>query len=194
MEIRHKMSHKRNWSLSAAVDAILLDSERANAATANEDIEEQFIAQISTPISFNRRLSNYKSSSAPKTIPKSSAFKMFLQSPSASHSFPQPHFSMGISPSEKEVLSNHLLEERYDSQPFGSISHSLLGGETTREIYHWKEKQNEALGSRKRSNSEPNLVLIDENEESLVYASELRKPGVFRRFFMASKAVRYVFW
>jgi hypothetical protein len=177
------MSHKRNWSLSAEAGHILLDTEKPNES----DLNDNEYPEKEDNILSSRRRSGFHVHSVPKSIPKSSAFKVLLQSPSVSHSFPKPDFNMGISPSDHQVLSNHLMEE--PSQYFGSVSHSLLGGATTRDIYQWKEK-NKGF-SRKRTNSEPNLVLIDENEEQVVYASELRQPGVFRRFFMASKAARY---
>ena len=175
------MSHKRNWSLSAEAGHILLENEKPLESDFNDN---EYPEKEYTIV--GRRRSGFHVSSVPKSIPKASAFKVLLQSPSVSHSFPKPDFNMGISPSDHQVLSNHLMEE--PSQSFGSVSHSLLGGATTRDIYQWQEKSKRV--NRKRTNSEPNLVLIDENEEQVVYASELRQPGVFRRFFMASKAAR----
>lgn len=180
------MSHKRNWSLSAEADPILLEQEKLPESNSPQsESPDKIDGSLSFVLSKNRRLSGFHINSLPKNIPKTSNFKVFLHSPSLSHSFPKPDFNMGISPSDHEVLSNHLMEE--PSQSFGSVSHSLLGGATTRDIYQWKEKKGFI---RKRTNSEPNLVLINENEESVVYASELREPGVFRRFFMATKAAK----
>jgi len=178
------MNHNRKWSLSAEADPILIEqSKRPESISSQTDSNEQ--PDNYYPVSGNRRFSGFAHNSAPTNIPKASTFKMFLHSPSVSHSFPKPDFNMGFSPSDHQILSNHLIE---DSQTFGSVSHSMLGGETTRDIYQWKEKQQSS--SRARRNSEPNLVLVDENEESIVYASELREPGVFRRFFMTAKAAR----
>ncbi len=178
-----EMSHKRNWSFSTEEAHILLEQDKLPESdyTDNEyaEKEDDGRRRSSIPVHSDGRA---------VPIPKTSALKVFLHSPSVSHSFPKPDFNMGLSPSDHQVLSNHLREE--PEQTFGSVSHSILGGETTRDIYYWKEKKERRGSIRKRTNSEPNLVLIDENEEPVVYASELRQPGVFRRFFMAKKAQR----
>ncbi|KAI8923811.1 transmembrane amino acid transporter protein-domain-containing protein [Entophlyctis helioformis] len=79
-------------------------------------------------------------------------------------------------------------------QSFGSVSHSLLGGEVTRSIYKWKENRE---APRQRRNSEPDLVLAAQTAaaelnggDSIRRASELREPGMFRRHFVAAKARR----
>lgn len=63
-----------------------------------------------------------------------------------------------------------------------------FSGETTREIYQWKEKRDSISISRKRRNSEPNLRSGNPSHEDVIHASELRQPGVFRRFYVANKA------
>ena len=72
-------------------------------------------------------------------------------------------------------------------ETFGSVSHSLLGGEVTRNIYKWKENRDQP---RLRRNSEPDMVLPDSSTSSLQIptASELREPGMFRRYFLENKA------
>ncbi|KAJ3190391.1 neutral amino acid transporter [Gaertneriomyces sp. JEL0708] len=75
----------------------------------------------------------------------------------------------------------------------GSVSHGLLGGEVTRDIYHWQEKQ-EAISSHRRRNSEPDIRSVagdvDNMDEAPLRASDLREPGVFRRHFLLHQAAR----
>ncbi|KAJ3218104.1 neutral amino acid transporter [Dinochytrium kinnereticum] len=96
------------------------------------------------------------------------------------------------------IVSEHLVEPTelvggadagaYASpKSFGSISHNLLGGAVTRDIYQWKEKRMQPDQVRRRRNSEPDLS-ITRRSPDLVTASELREPGMFRRHFVSSRA------
>ncbi|RKO98069.1 hypothetical protein CXG81DRAFT_12981 [Caulochytrium protostelioides] len=67
-----------------------------------------------------------------------------------------------------------------------SISHSLLGGAITRDIYKRKEEL-DAAPLRRRA-SEPDLSVALSTSASETHASHLREPGVFRREYMARVA------
>jgi proton-coupled amino acid transporter len=58
-------------------------------------------------------------------------------------------------------------------------------GDTTRNIYKWKESREPG---RNRHNSEPDLSVYQEPDPNVPSASELREPGMFRRFFLSRKA------
>jgi hypothetical protein len=67
----------------------------------------------------------------------------------------------------------------------GSISHNLVGGAITRDIYKWKEDYDESLRNN-RSRSVPDLYsLNNDNEDSMAAISQ---PGGFRRHFMRARA------
>ncbi|KAJ3022530.1 neutral amino acid transporter [Thoreauomyces humboldtii] len=69
----------------------------------------------------------------------------------------------------------------------GSVSHGLLGGEVTRDIYQWQEKRENP--DHRRRNSEPDIRVIQgPSDEGVPRASELREPGVFRRHFVQTQA------
>ncbi|KAJ3082542.1 neutral amino acid transporter, partial [Quaeritorhiza haematococci] len=64
------------------------------------------------------------------------------------------------------IVSEHLVQpeelaEARGASPhsFGSVSHNLLGGEVTRDIYQWHEKR-EGTPSLRRRNSEPDLASL----------------------------------
>ncbi|KAI8916608.1 transmembrane amino acid transporter protein-domain-containing protein [Powellomyces hirtus] len=67
----------------------------------------------------------------------------------------------------------------------GSVSHGLLGGETTRDIYQWTEKRENP--AHRRRNSEPE-IRVQVEDDGVPRASELREPGVFRRHFVQTQA------
>ncbi|KAJ3213101.1 neutral amino acid transporter [Dinochytrium kinnereticum] len=92
------------------------------------------------------------------------------------------------------IVSEHLVdpsdrdEESEGSPPksFGSVSHNLLGGATTRDIYQWKEKRLQP-DVRRRRNSESDL-LSSRRTPDLITASDLQQPGMFRRHFLSNRA------
>lgn len=72
------------------------------------------------------------------------------------------------------------------SPTFGSVSHNLLGGEVTRDIYAWHERNENP--QRRRRNSLPDVR--GTRDDGLTRASDLREPGVFRRHFLANQSSR----
>ncbi|KAJ3152739.1 neutral amino acid transporter [Geranomyces michiganensis] len=86
----------------------------------------------------------------------------------------------------------------------GTVSHNLLGGEVTRDIYQWTERRENP--AHRRRNSEPDIrdaaqhLDIQDGGTGIVgggggvggvpRASELREPGVFRRHFVQTQAQR----
>ncbi|KAJ3148076.1 neutral amino acid transporter [Geranomyces variabilis] len=79
----------------------------------------------------------------------------------------------------------------------GTVSHNLLGGEVTRDIYQWTERRENP--AHRRRNSEPDIRDAahqhhhDGSEggaDGVPRASELREPGVFRRHFVQTQAQR----
>ena len=95
--------------------------------------------------------------------------------------------------SEHLVQAGPSLHEHQNDQggpSVGSVSHSLLGGEVTRDIYQWQEKLEKATSHRRR-NSEPSILSSElAREGSFVRASDFNQPGMFRRHFIRSKAQR----
>ncbi|KAJ3109775.1 neutral amino acid transporter [Phlyctochytrium planicorne] len=90
------------------------------------------------------------------------------------------------------IVSEHLVDpsdEDSASPPkvFGSVSHSLLGGAMTRDIYQWKEKRL-SPAPRRRRNSESDLS--SRRSPDLITASDLQQPGMFRRQFISQRAER----
>jgi hypothetical protein len=80
--------------------------------------------------------------------------------------------------SQRLIVSEHLVQ---DSPVFGSVSHSLMGGEVTRDIYKWQESNSQ----RQRRNSAPSIAQSDPPQ---LTASELMVPGMFRRSFIQARA------
>ncbi|KAI8913262.1 transmembrane amino acid transporter protein-domain-containing protein [Gorgonomyces haynaldii] len=78
------------------------------------------------------------------------------------------------------IISEHLVNQE-NNQDIGSVSHSLLGGAVTRDIYKWNEERQQ---NRPRRNSEPELAI----DPTAPHASDLREPGMFRRHFIANQA------
>ncbi|KAJ3169352.1 neutral amino acid transporter [Geranomyces variabilis] len=81
----------------------------------------------------------------------------------------------------------------------GTVSHNLLGGEVTRDIYQWTERRENP--AHRRRNSEPDIrdAVHQHNYDGsdgsgggdgVPRASELREPGVFRRHFVQTQAQR----
>lgn len=75
----------------------------------------------------------------------------------------------------------------------GSVSHSLLGGATTRDIYQWKEKHDRPTHLRRKS--EPLVFPSSRDTQNdmpdsgrFQRASDLNTPGMFRRHFIHAKA------
>lgn len=91
------------------------------------------------------------------------------------------------------LVSEHLVapedtEAVGESQLVGSVSHGLLGGEVTRDIYQWQERHGSSSTHRRR-NSEPDIrSIIGPIDEEIPRASDLREPGVFRRHFVHTQA------
>ncbi|KAJ3376660.1 neutral amino acid transporter, partial [Lobulomyces angularis] len=95
------------------------------------------------------------------------------------------------------VIKEHLVSE--DSQGgepvFGSVSHSLLGGAITRDIYLYSEKRSQPTVGIKRRNSAPDVSgqALEENatqeDDEPMTASVLRQPGGFRRHFLQNRAI-----
>ncbi|KAJ3210417.1 neutral amino acid transporter, partial [Clydaea vesicula] len=95
------------------------------------------------------------------------------------------------------LIKEHLVTENSDGDPvFGSVSHSLLGGAITRDIYLYSEKRSQPSIGGKRRNSAPDIsapisVENASNEtEDVITASTLRQPGGFRRHFIQNRAQR----
>ncbi|KAJ3040130.1 neutral amino acid transporter [Rhizophlyctis rosea] len=121
-----------------------------------------------------------------------------------SHDTGDIHSPYGTPMSDAEVaklVSEHLVqagpsvqdideEDQGGPSNIGSVSHNLLGGDVTRDVYQWQEKQEKA--NHRRRNSEPNLFggrdMI--REGSFNRASDFHTPGMFRRHFVRSKAQR----
>ncbi|KAK5668891.1 hypothetical protein QVD99_004668 [Batrachochytrium dendrobatidis] len=80
-------------------------------------------------------------------------------------------------------------DHRMSGMSFGSVSHGLLGGDVTRNIYRWKETRDI---ERQRRNSEPDLLTIPTSPSGfeIARASTLMEPGMFRRQFLQNKAQR----
>jgi proton-coupled amino acid transporter len=73
----------------------------------------------------------------------------------------------------------------------GSVAHALVGGSITHDIYQWRERMSgsEFAASRRRRNSEPDLNAAPHRRTpDSITASDLREPGVFRRYFVANRA------
>ncbi|KAJ3327429.1 neutral amino acid transporter [Blyttiomyces sp. JEL0837] len=97
-----------------------------------------------------------------------------------------------------QVSNNHLVagvasssqnpEQAISPNSLSSVSHNLLGGSVTHEIYQWTEKRTTPQ-EHKRRNSEPDLLnAAHRRTPELVRASDLREPGMFRRHFLTNKA------
>ncbi|KAJ3325387.1 neutral amino acid transporter [Boothiomyces sp. JEL0866] len=87
------------------------------------------------------------------------------------------------------IVAEHLVQPPSDSgASFGSMSHSLVGGAITRDIYKWKENRESKEGQRQRRNSEPDVVIPV--SPTMQTAGDLREPGGFRRHFIQNKARR----
>jgi proton-coupled amino acid transporter len=86
----------------------------------------------------------------------------------------------------QEILAEHLVQPdglSFEEQ-FGSISHNLIGGAITRDIYKWQE-DNE-LKPLLRTRSHPELAGVDQVTTALA----IREPGGFRRHFITRRNER----
>eukprot|EP00842_Homolaphlyctis_polyrhiza_P006311 jgi/Hompol1/6681/HPOL_005045-RA len=92
-----------------------------------------------------------------------------------------------------QIISEHLVQPGTDDQnsvgvssSVGSVSHKLLGGDVTRNVYKWKESRDQV---RPRSNSVPDLAItVSPLGVQTPRASHLQEPGMFRRQFLENKA------
>ncbi|KAI8854095.1 transmembrane amino acid transporter protein-domain-containing protein [Chytridium lagenaria] len=83
----------------------------------------------------------------------------------ARHNTPSPAVDSIGEREAARLVSEHLVdasdrEDSNDGSPpksFGSVSHNLLGGATTRDIYQWKEKRLQPEQGRRRRNSESDI-------------------------------------
>ncbi|KAJ3404049.1 neutral amino acid transporter, partial [Chytridiales sp. JEL 0842] len=95
-----------------------------------------------------------------------------------------------VSPTDSQDLGGEASQDAISAvnpQDIGSVSHTLLGGAVTREIYQWKEKRLNNTHQHRRRNSEPDLT-VNRRSPELIRASDLREPGMFRRHFVTRKA------
>ncbi|KND00671.1 uncharacterized protein SPPG_03794 [Spizellomyces punctatus DAOM BR117] len=120
--------------------------------------------------------------------------RSFSPSPARSRTSYRDEDEDGLTDSDvARLVSEHLVlpeDGALSSSPgsfVGSVSHGLLGGEVTRDIYQWQEKHG---SSHRRRNSEPDIRSVQAIDEDVPRASELREPGVFRRHFVHAQAER----
>jgi proton-coupled amino acid transporter len=81
------------------------------------------------------------------------------------------------------IIGEHLVSPDAE-QPFGSFSHTLMGGAVTRDIYKWQESRQHKKRMRRKSDPDVSVATTS----SLPRASDLREPGMFRRHFLTHQA------
>lgn len=163
-------------------------STKFQPSVTSEQILSQSIG-LATPKIVSQSVPKYPlslSRSIPKSIPRRSSLK-----PATPTSlFLQAHRkSILESDSDHDAdISEHLVRpgetQNAPGASFGSMSHSLVGGAITRDIYKWHEDRE--TQTRPRRNSEPDMINATTPTDPTV--ADIREPGGFRRDFIRNRA------
>lgn len=159
-------------------------------------------------------LSSSASSTGSRFAPRSFSSPLLINSNKTTEDNASYTLNNGEPSSLRDSIAGHLVQQTEEqpsdtdtSQQFGSVSHSLLGGAITRDIYAWYENDKESSnlippassnGSTngraplKKSRSEADLTMLRAAGDGDVESGSayLRQPGGFRRHFVHSKAER----
>jgi proton-coupled amino acid transporter len=181
-----------NKKQSFARNTPAAELEPGKATTATEQFLSQSISkselhglpQQSIPNSIPRRLSTGRAHT-PNSYFKNSYKKSILDRSSNNGESDSEHSE--YSQTHREIIQEHLVQPSpIQEERFGSLSHNLVGGAITRDIYKWQEDNEKR--PLLRSKSQPTISITNEIEQSISQA--IREPGGFRRHFIANQAER----
>ncbi|KAI8803871.1 transmembrane amino acid transporter protein-domain-containing protein [Cladochytrium replicatum] len=93
------------------------------------------------------------------------------------------------------LVSEHLVQPSSDSETderLGSVAHGLLGGDTTYNVYQWKERRDapprrNSFHDLPGAGSTSNGGVVQRSLTFDLRASDLREPGAFRRHFVLTR-------